>query len=62
MSAKEYVEVYPLMTDTEKKLMNDLYMTGINRDGHSWVTYGDVERVVGLMNYHHLPEVVSKIS
>lgn len=27
--------------------MSDLYMTGVNHDGHSWVTYGDVERVVG---------------
>ena len=35
------------MTDEEKELMSDLYMTGVNNDGHSWVTYGDVERVVG---------------
>lgn len=35
------------MTDEEKELMSDLYMTGVNKDGHSWVTYGDVERVVG---------------
>lgn len=27
--------------------MSDLYMTGVNNDGHSWVIYGDVERVVG---------------
>ena len=35
MSRKEYIEAYKFMTD------------GINHDGHSWVTYGDVERVVG---------------
>lgn len=47
MSAKEYQEAYEHMTDKEKKLMEDLYMSGINHDGHSWVTFGDVEKVVG---------------
>lgn len=46
MSCEEYVKAYKLMTDEERNLMNDLYMTGVNRDGHSWVTYGDVEKVV----------------
>lgn len=49
MSAKEYIDVYDKMTDYEKDLMYDLYMTGINHDGHSWVTYGDVEKTVGLI-------------
>jgi hypothetical protein len=35
------------MTDKEKELMYDLFMSGINHDGHTWVTYGDVEKVVG---------------
>ena len=35
------------MTEEEKDLMGDLYMTGENHDCHSWVTYGDVEKVVG---------------
>lgn len=47
MSCEEYVKAYKLMTDEERNLMNDLYMTGDNHDGHSWVTYGDVEKVVG---------------
>jgi len=47
MSAKEYREAWKYMTDKEKELMSDLYMAGVNHDGHSWVTYGDVERVVG---------------
>lgn len=47
MSAKEYREAYNYMTDKEKALMADLYMSGINHDGHTWVTYGDVEKVVG---------------
>lgn len=47
MSAKEFVEAYPLMTEKEKDLMYELWMSGINRDGHTWVTYGDVEKVVG---------------
>jgi len=49
MSAKEYRDIYDYMTDYEKDLMYDLYMTGINHDGHSWVTYGDVEKTVGLI-------------
>ena len=49
MSAKEYQEVYPHMTFEEQKLMYDLWMKGVNHDGHAWVTYGDVERVVGLI-------------
>lgn len=47
MSAKEYQEAYQFMTDKEKELMYDLFMSGINHDGHAWVTYGDVEKVVG---------------
>ena len=49
MSAKEYIEAYEHMTDYEKKLMKDLWFKGVNRDGHAWVTYGDVEKVVGLI-------------
>lgn len=47
MSCKEYVEAYKCMSEEEKELMSDLFMTGVNHDGHSWVTYGDVEKVVG---------------
>lgn len=49
MSAKEFQEVYPHMTEREKDLMYELWMKGVNHDGHAWVTYGDVERVVGLI-------------
>lgn len=47
MSAKEYREAFNYMTDEEHELMENLYMSGINWDGHTWVTYGDVEKVVG---------------
>ena len=47
MSAKEYQEAYLHMTDEEKGLMYELFMSGINHDGHAWVTYGNVETVVG---------------
>lgn len=47
MSAKEYREAFNYMTDEEHELMENLYMSGINRDGHTWVTYGDVEKLVG---------------
>ena len=49
MSAKEYREAYPYMTEKEKDLMYDLWMSGVNHDGHAWVKYGDVERIVGLI-------------
>ena len=49
MSCKEYVEAYKFMTEKEKALMNELYMKGINHDGHSWNTYGDIEKTVGLI-------------
>ena len=38
---------YEHMTTEEKNIMYDLFMKGINHDGHSWVTYGDVEKAVG---------------
>ena len=47
MSAKEYQEAFPSMTEDEKDLMGELFMSGVNHDSHVWVTYGDVERVVG---------------
>lgn len=47
MSCEEYVKAYKLMTDEERNLMNDLYMKGVNYDGHSWNKYGDIESVVG---------------
>lgn len=47
MSAKEYIEAWDYMTVKEKRMMADLWNDGVNHDGHSWVTYGDVERVVG---------------
>lgn len=47
MSCKEYLEAWKHMTDEEKDLMGKLYMKGVNRDGHSWNTYGDIEEVVG---------------
>lgn len=47
MSAKEFREAYPFMTDEEKDMMYELYMSGINQYGHAWVKYGDVEKVVG---------------
>lgn len=47
MSCKEYLEAWKHMTDEEKDLMGKLYMKGVNYDGHSWNTYGDIEEVVG---------------
>ena len=47
MSAKIYQEAWEHMSEKEKDLLGDLWDKAINWDGHSWVTYGDIERVVG---------------
>ena len=49
MSDKLYQEAYEKFSDKQKDTMNDLYMTGINHDGHSLVTYGDVEKSVAIV-------------
>lgn len=46
MSSERYLKIYESMNDRQKKIMNDLYMKGINNDGHSWNTYGDIEEAV----------------
>ena len=52
MSCKEYIEAHRnKMTPKQKDIMYDLYMSGVNHDGHVWVKYGDVEKaVVALFN------------
>ena len=47
MSAQEYLDACKYMTEEEHKLIWDLYMNGINHDCHVWVTFGNVERVIG---------------
>jgi len=44
MSSKKYIETQ--MSDRQHNIMWELFMKGINRDGRSWVTFGDVEDAV----------------
>lgn len=46
MSSVKYQKAYDRMTEKQKQIMDDLYMKGINHDGHSWNTYGDIEDAV----------------
>lgn len=47
MSSKEYINVFEkYMNDSQRDAMSDLYMKGVNHDGHVWVTYSDVEEFV----------------
>jgi hypothetical protein len=46
MSSVKYQKAYDRMTEKQKQIMANLYMKGINRDGHSWNTYGDIEEAV----------------
>lgn len=41
---KRYANVY--LTEEEKDVIYDCWMNGVNRDGHVWVTWTDVERIV----------------
>ncbi len=46
MSSKEYIKLYDSLTDNQRDIMADLWMTGINQDGHVYVTYDDVEKSI----------------
>lgn len=46
MSSIKYQRAYDRMSEKQKQIMADLYLKGINRDGHSWCTYGDIEDAV----------------
>ena len=47
----EYVEIYDKLSDNVKLCMHDLYMKGIDRDGHVWVTYSEIQdMIIKLMN------------
>lgn len=49
MSKKSYAEIYDKMSNKQKDAMANLYMSGINHDGHTWVTYDDVEEAVAII-------------
>jgi hypothetical protein len=47
MSSKEYINIFEkYMNDDQRDAMTDLYMKGINKDSHVWVTYSDVEDLI----------------
>lgn len=46
MSSEKYLNAAKKMNDRQRKIMGDLFMKGVNHDGHSWNTYGDVEDAV----------------
>lgn len=49
MSDKLYLSVYDCMTEAQHKAVFDLYMNGVNHDGHTWVTFKDVEHCIALI-------------
>ena len=46
MSSVKYQKANDRMTEKQKQIMANLYMKGINHDGHSCNTYGDIEDAV----------------
>ena len=46
MSSRAYQKIYEAMTEHQKSAMYNLYMRGTSHDGHTWVTYSDVENMV----------------
>lgn len=43
MSAREYVEAYFHMTEDQRKIMYELWMSAVNHDGHAWVRETEVK-------------------
>lgn len=46
MSDKLYTSIHKSMSDEQHNIMCQLYLKGINRDGHTWCTYTDIENAV----------------
>lgn len=46
MSSKRYVEVHDRLNDKQIKAIYKCWEQGVNRDGHVWVTWMDVEELV----------------
>lgn len=46
MSCKKFIDIYDTLNGEQKGILFNLYLTGENHDGHSWVTYGNVEEAV----------------
>lgn len=44
MSSEKYIKTE--MSEKQRKVMTNLYLKGINHDGHSWNTFGDIEDAV----------------
>lgn len=49
MSTKAYIEANEMMTDKCKNAVTDLYLKGINHDGHSWNTFSDIEECLTIV-------------
>lgn len=50
MSSKAYQDAYRYaLTSEQRDIMFDLFMKGVNHDGHSWVTFSDVEEAVAAL-------------
>ena len=54
MSSKEYINLHDhQFNDKQRDIMTDLWMSGVNHDGHVWVTWSDIEEVlVKLFKYN----------
>lgn len=50
MSDKLYQKIYSDMSEPEKDAMFNLYMGGTNRDGHTYVTFGNVEHAAAIIH------------
>lgn len=57
MSSVKYQKAYDGMTEKQRQIMANLYMKGINHDGHSWNTYGDIEDAVADLYFSILDQL-----
>lgn len=62
MSCKDYLKAHDYMSEDQKDVIGELYMSGINRDGHTWVAFGDVEGAVAKLVVKQIPMKPKKIA
>lgn len=55
MSSKAYQEAYSSMTDKQKDIMYDLFMKGVNYDGHVMNKFCDIEDAVAGIVKEQMP-------
>lgn len=46
MSSKRYQVIHKKLTDEQLEAIHKCWLQGVNHDGHTWVTWTDVEELI----------------